>query len=230
MKVPIYYLNGEMAVEEKDEESADSYWGRSYHELKEMIGKQDIISFDIFDTLVMRKVMLPMDVFRLVEICLDKKRQDKTDFMTIRKKASGSLLNPTLDEIYLKMSDLTGKSQEEMERWKKAEIDMEDKLLTFREDMVHLCKEVMAEKEVYFISDMYYSSERLQDILWKICRIHVDKSRIIVSCEQRKTKQEGSLWEYYRKNIVGEKRHYILATMKYRISKERESMVLIHIM
>lgn len=205
-KVPIYYLNGEMAVEEKDEESADSYWGRSYHELKEMIGKQDIISFDIFDTLVMRKVMLPMDVFRLVEICLDKKRQDKTDFMTIRKKASGSLLNPTLDEIYLKMSDLTGKSQEEMERWKKAEIDMEDKLLTFREDMVHLCKEVMAEKEVYFISDMYYSSERLQDILWKICRIHVDKSRIIVSCEQRKTKQEGSLWEYYRKNIVGEKK------------------------
>ena len=205
-EIPIYYLNGEMAVEEKDEEASDTYWDRSYNELKKMISEQDIISFDIFDTLVMRKVMLPMDVFRLAEIRLDKERPDKTDFMTVRKKASGLLTDPTLDEIYLKMSELTGKPQEELEKWKKKEIDTEEKLLISREDMVQLCRETLEEKEVYFISDMYYSSEILQEILWKICRLHVDKNRIIVSCEQKKTKQDGSLWEYYKKNIAGEKR------------------------
>ena len=115
--------------------------------------------------------------------------------MTVRKKASGLLTDPTLDEIYLKMSELTGKPQEELEKWKKKEIDTEEKLLISREDMVQLCRETLEEKEVYFISDMYYSSERLQEILWKICRLHVDKNRIIVSCEQKKTKQDGSLWE-----------------------------------
>lgn len=205
-EIPIYYLNGEIAAEEKTEETDDPYWDKSYHELKKMISGQDIISFDIFDTLVMRKVMLPMDVFRLAEMRLDKERQDKTDFMAIRKKASGTLLNPTLDEIYLKMSELMGKTQKEMERWKKTEIDTEEKLLLPREDVVHLCREAMEEKEVYFISDMYYPGEILQEILWKVCRIHVDKNQIIVSCEQKRTKQEGSLWEYYKKNIVGGKK------------------------
>ncbi len=204
--IPIYFLNGELAEEHPDESADDLYWDKSYAQLKELIEKYDIISFDIFDTLIMRKVMLPMDIFRLTEARLNRAKRKKTGFMAARKHASALLTEPALDEIYAKMSELTGKSQVELEEWKQAELDTEKRLLTEREEMAGLCRETMLKKDVYFISDMYYSSEMLQQILCEVCGISTCKEQIIVSCEWKKTKQEGSLWEYYKNNLVGERK------------------------
>jgi len=200
--IPVYFLDGKLAEERLDEETDELYWNKSYKQLKRLIREYDIISFDIFDTLVMRKVMLNMDVFRLIEAGIDREEQEKTGFMSVRKIASALLETPTLDEIYEKMSKLTGNSLEKMEKWKRAELDTEKKLLTVREDMARLCRETMREKKVYFISDMYYSGSVLQQILTEVCGIPACKEQIIVSCEQKKTKQEGSLWEYYKNNVV----------------------------
>lgn len=202
--VPVYFLNGERAKECLDVKNDDSYWNKSYAELRNLIEQHDIVSFDIFDTLVMRKVMFPIDLFRLTEQQLDKVMGTKTKFMAIRKKASSMLECPTLDEIYMKMSELTGMSKGEMERWKKEEIEIEKKLLSARKDMVCLCKEVMVDKPVYFISDMYYSSEILREILGEI-GLWIDQKQIIVSCEQKSTKEDGKLWRYY-KNIIGDRK------------------------
>lgn len=203
--IPIYFLNGELAKEYSDEEKDEPYWNKSYNELRKLIDQYDIISFDVFDTLVMRKVMMPIDVFRLVEIQLDNEKKTKTNYMMIRKKSSALLQEPTLDEIYVKMSELTGLPQEEIENWKRREIETEKSLLVAREDIIQLCKEVIAEKSIYFITDMYYSSEILQNIL-EYVGLKVNQEQIIVSCEQRKTKDDGGLWDYYKKNIVGEKK------------------------
>lgn len=199
--IPIYFLNGELAQEQINELPDDPYWNKSFEELRKIIDKYDIVSFDIFDTLVMRKVMFPIDIFRLTEIQLDRISGTKTDFTTIRKKAAAMLENPTLDEIYIKMQEFTQKSKAELEKWKKKEIDTEKILLAARNDMVSLCKRAMENKQVFFVSDMYYSSEVLQEILEKV-GILAEQKQIIVSCEQKKTKEDGTLWNYYKKNIV----------------------------
>lgn len=44
----------------------NGYWKSSYKELKDKIDRADAVSFDIFDTLIMRKIFSPEDVFRLL--------------------------------------------------------------------------------------------------------------------------------------------------------------------
>ena len=65
------------------------------------IEKHDIISFDIFDTLVMRKVYYNKDVFRLMALQLDPVWG--IDFFSVRTEAEQVLSRetyPYIEEIY----------------------------------------------------------------------------------------------------------------------------------
>ena len=66
--VPVYYADGRIAsLSNKDTRyEQNKYWESSYKELKNKIDKADIVSFDIFDTLIMRKVFSPEDVVQTV--------------------------------------------------------------------------------------------------------------------------------------------------------------------
>ena len=46
-------------------------------ELKQLIDENEVISFDIFDTLLLRNVHQPSDIFRIVEKCVEKRYQIK---------------------------------------------------------------------------------------------------------------------------------------------------------
>ena len=62
--------------------------------------KFNIISFDIFDTLLKRDVMSPSDVFKIVEIDFDKKFNKKSDFAKKRQEAEElARKNSKYDEI-----------------------------------------------------------------------------------------------------------------------------------
>lgn len=204
-KLPIYFLNGQRASEYKEASYEwNSYWNQSYQELKETALKYDVISFDIFDTLIMRKVMFPIDVFHLTESKLGLILDDDIDYIAVRKKASSLLIEPTLDEIYVKITELTGRSILEVNEWKAVEILTERQLLTARKDMIMLCKELMAVKQVFFISDMYYTSDILRNFL-REAGLEVEKQQIIVSCERKKTKESGELWKYFKTEILRNK-------------------------
>lgn len=203
--IPIYFLNGELAIEQIKDRTNEQYWKTSMKQLKVLIDKHEVVSFDIFDTLVMRKVLFPIDIFRLTEIQLDRLYGIKTDFTSIRKRAAAMLNIPTLDEIYKKILEITQKSIEEIKKWKEIEIETEKRLLTKRADMVQLCNETMKKKQVFFISDMYYPREILKDLLNRI-GLRVEEKQIIVSCEQKKTKEDGSLWDYYIQDVIRKKK------------------------
>lgn len=66
--IPVYYADGRLAcLSDKDKSyEQNEYWKSSYEELKDKIDQADIVSFDIFDTLIMRKIFSPEDVFRLL--------------------------------------------------------------------------------------------------------------------------------------------------------------------
>lgn len=199
--IPVYFRNGEKAEKSVCSEFRNlEYWNTAYEDLEQKILEFDVISFDIFDTLVMRKVLDPIDVLRLTERKIKQRMKIDIEFVSCRKRAAALLIEPTWDDIYKKIQELTGFAEEVCQAMKQCEWETELSLLIGREDIVSLCKRAQEKKDVYFVSDMYYSSNMLSDILHHV-GIEADPSRILVSCEWRESKENGVLWEHY-KNLV----------------------------
>lgn len=203
-KIPIYYCNGQRAERISDLPSIE-YWNKSYKELRELLNEYHVISFDIFDTLVMRKILLPTDVFRLTEQRMRGKIPKNMSFVELRRQAGVLLPEADLDELYDKILELSDMAPSLINEIKYCEIEVDRHLITGRNDMISLCIEIMKSKEVYFVSDMYYSSEFLQEIL-RDQGLLVDQKQIIVSCEHKKSKADGTLWEYVAAHVIGRKK------------------------
>lgn len=72
IKGDVYYRNGQKAYLDNTLKCDANleYWRSGKEELLQKINEYSTISFDIFDTLLTRKVYLPADVFSLVELRL----------------------------------------------------------------------------------------------------------------------------------------------------------------
>lgn len=202
-KIPIYFRNGVRASKGFLHENEDNpYWGKNYTELEKKIEQYEVISFDVFDTLVMRKVYFSTDIFHIVEKKLRSELGENFPFFEIRKKAASVCDNATIDEIYEEIEKNQNWDCELTEKVKQCEIDVEKQFVVPRRDMVRLYNSIKSAKEVYFISDMYLSKNILVDILGK-CGIIIPRDKIIVSCDYKRSKEDGSLWKYYEENLIG---------------------------
>lgn len=202
-KTPIFTRNGKIASNDIEEAQRYSdYWNENAVHLENEINKYEVVSFDIFDTLVMRRIHNPNDVFKLVELKLKKEFGEVFSYVDLRNQAITFLEEPTLDEIFEKVKDLTGWSEKKVERIKQCEISMDTQLITARKEMVEICNKALEAKDVYFISDMYYPADVLFEILQEKGVCIKEKEKIIVSCNHRMSKQQGRLWEFYNENFV----------------------------
>lgn len=164
------------------------------------VEKHDVISFDIFDTLVMRNVYYNKDVFRLMALQLDPVWG--IDFFSVRTEAEQVLSReryPYIEEIYDYISDkcpcLKGKEEELI----RLEIQMETDLILPRHDVVavfELAKKL--KKRVYIVSDMYMHHDTLAAILEKNGITGYEK--LLVSSEYNSSKPQH-LFEHYLKEI-----------------------------
>ena len=203
INIPVYFLNGEIAKDDViNQYEYNPYWNNNINELEEKIREYDVVSFDIFDTLIMRKIYLPQDVFKLVEFRLKKEYSIDIDFYKIRLETSLTCndRNLSLDEVYREMNLTWQLPVETLELVRQLEINTEKSLCVPRKDMVALCNSVAEDKEVYLISDMYFSSEVIAQIL-KLCGVN-NTVRIIISSEIKKNKKSGELWKYYTQNVL----------------------------
>ena len=66
---------------------AGRYFRKNEHELKQLVSQYDAVSFDLFDTLIMRKTLEPADVFDIVEDRIEKKGITINRFKIIRREA-----------------------------------------------------------------------------------------------------------------------------------------------
>lgn len=168
--------------------------------LVEEIEKHDIISFDIFDTLVMRSVYYNKDVFRIMAQQLDPVWG--IDFFAVRTEAEWVLSQetyPYIEEIYGYISEkypcLKGHEQELIER----EIQLETDLILPRYEVVemfYLAQKL--QKQVYIVSDMYMHHDTLAAILEK--KGITGFQKLLVSSEYNSSKPQH-LFEYYLKEI-----------------------------
>jgi predicted HAD superfamily hydrolase len=174
--------------------------GYSWAVLMKEIEKHDIISFDIFDTLVMRNVYCNKDVFRIMAKQID--AVWGIDFFAVRTEAESVLSQetyPYIEEIYAYISEkcpcLKGHEQELIDR----EIALETELILPRQDVVDAFYEAQKQqKKVYIVSDMYMHHDTLAAILEKNGITGYEK--LLVSSEYGSSKPQH-LFEHYLREI-----------------------------
>jgi len=168
------------------------YWDRSFEDLKTAVAQHDIISFDIFDTLIGRRVLQPQDVFALVEQELHEEGC-QAPFAKLRIRAEtlcGHMA--ALDDIYACLRE-AGIPGETCGDWRKRELAWERKVVFPREKMAELLLYAKKlGKRVFLTSDMYLPSEQLSELL-KLCGI-TGYDALLVSCEEKAEKSDGSLF------------------------------------
>lgn len=171
----------------------NEYFSKNEEELKQLIDKNEAISFDIFDTLIMRYTLFPEDVFEIIG-----RKINNNNFIKIRKQSVKDI-NATIFEIYDEYQKITGISDSEKEKLIKLEIETEKSLLVKRYKMVELFNYALSKnKKVYLISDMYFTKDILKDILDSLGI--VGYTDIFISCEYRLLKTQG-LFKKYKENV-----------------------------
>lgn len=149
--------------------------GATKAKLSELINEAEVVSFDLFDTLVMRRALSFDDVPELVNCKLEEQGIFIKDFCRRRiasEKKLSKEMAPTLTAIYDNMlaklddkSDIRNITAEELANleWK---IDYE--LLVPRQEVCDIFRKAVADKKaVYVVSDTYYSRNQLSEILSK---------------------------------------------------------------
>lgn len=199
--VPVYYADGRIAVlSDKDTRyEQKEYWESSYQELKDKIDKADIISFDIFDTLIMRKVFSPEDVFRLLGEKVRSELKLDCEIAYIRAQVAakcGPYAN--INEIYEQIKKCMNFTDENISDIMKMEKDIDLDLCIARRDITDLYEYCLTSgKEVYLVSDMYYTLDDINCILDKCGITPPDNEHIWVSCEKKYDKVSGTIWKEY---------------------------------
>lgn len=149
--------------------------GDTKAKLLSRIKEAEVVSFDLFDTLVMRRTLSSDDVTELVNCRLEERGIFIKDFGRRRiasEKELSKEMAPTLIQIYDDMlaklddkSDMKNITAEEMAdlEWK-----TDYALLIPRQEVCDIFRMAVADrKAVYVVSDTYYSREQLSEILSK---------------------------------------------------------------
>lgn len=158
--------------------------------LKNKIDSAKVVSFDIFDTLLIRPYVSPTDLFRHLELI------EKVPFFSmarqeaerVAREKNKDLEDITLDHIYNEIDDI-------YKPLKIKELDLERSVLHSNPEMVEVFEYAKkCRKIIVIISDMYLPYSFIKDILQK--NGYVDYDKLYISGEIGKTKHSGSLFEY----------------------------------
>ena len=148
------------------------------------------ISFDVFDTLLVRKTLFPRDVFSLTEIKAEQAGFELTGFAEARLLAEQDHPYANLDEIYEYLEDHFNWDEETMRQIKAIELSVEMDVIFPRTEVVELFQFAKREgKRVFLVSNMYLPEPVLRSILEENGITGYD--RLLVSCDCGKAKQSG---------------------------------------
>lgn len=197
-KIMTYDSGQDKFVYGNGKKNLNQYWIKNKDYLLNEINQYDVISFDIFDTLLMRKVVNPSTIFELVE-----KRLYKLDinysFVKYRRKAEKTLrisnqkIDYSIYDIYLEMKNISGITEEMMNLILDIEISLEKEFVVPRKEMLDIFNKIKENKTVILVSDMYLNTDIIEGLL--IQNGINGYNDIYISCEKQAKKEDGSLWK-----------------------------------
>lgn len=180
-------------------ESEQFYYkeGLSVERMVKELSAYEVVSFDIFDTLIFRPFSEPTDLFFFIGDklgAMDFKRirmemEHKARILNFKKHGSYEV---TLREIWDLIETETGISAEE---GMQVEIELEMKFCYANPFMLEVYNRMkQLGKKIIVISDMYLSEKYLRNLL--SVNGYDDIEHLYVSCEYRKNKGTGELFQY----------------------------------
>ena len=159
--------------------------GSTKKDLYSKIADADIISFDLFDTLVLRKLPSYTDVFEMVEIKLLEKGIHIPYFARLRLQAEKEISKhkaPNLIEIYDFVLKRLGGNFITAEELAQMEWEIDFSIMEQRLDVCNIFRRLISEnKTVVITTDIYYTNEQIQEILDRFSLVGAE--RVFVSCE-----------------------------------------------
>lgn len=173
--------------------------------LTAQIRKHEIISFDIFDTLLFRPFKSPSDMFDLMADEVNRLTgQNSMKFKDLRRECEKLAFEAALsrsegeshiDEIYEHFQVLTNCSAEQAQQVKALEMQLEYELLYERKTAKTAFNQAISMgKRVIVISDMYLPKDFLERILHK--NGYRGYERIFVSSDAKVKKHSGKLFDH----------------------------------
>jgi len=149
----------------------DQYFNKSYEGFKNIIHSKTIkvIGFDLFDTLITRPLLDPESIKKIVSLRIGeqagelyKKFRQLAEIQARQKKGS----DVNIDEIYIELGALTALNQEQLEKIKTVEIEIEICILQPREESLELFNDaIKSGKKIAIISDTFLPLSIIQKIL-----------------------------------------------------------------
>lgn len=164
--------------------------------------KIKIVSFDVFDTLILRPFLKPTDLFVIMNNDFKKLMPDSSESFTVIRMASekSARINSengeiTLDEIYDEMTESFQVSKEIADKMKKLEITLEINGCYARKTGLMLFNHaVQSGKKIILATDMYLPENIIAQILEKSGYKGYEK--IFLSCVLNKNKCTGSMYHH----------------------------------
>jgi len=163
-------------------------------------GSADVVSFDIFDTLLLRAVATPDSAFLLLEERIARELGIDA-FMDKRKAAEAALRRQktggdvSIREIYAEISRQFGIPPPVAAECLRTELEGERALLRPRPEVVCAAREMKrAGKRVILVSDMYLQEQDLRDLLSANGIDFYDA--LYVSSEVGLRKDHGTMWDH----------------------------------
>lgn len=207
-EIDVYYMNGLKPAKEFDWDEGKTDWEQSAERFLETAMQYDVISFDLFDTLVMRKCLFPDEVFKLAEKRAKESGIVLEEFSKRRRKAEKELYHRgqlfyNLDDIYNILGEKYKLDDNCIGRIKQLELELELELSIPRTDVAECFRILLdAGKKTVIVSDMYLSGRQIQRLLRK-CGIR--SSEVYVSNECKASKYIGTMFTWLQEKYRGKK-------------------------
>ncbi|WP_158774125.1 rhamnan synthesis F family protein [Cobetia sp. L2A1] len=193
-----------------------SYITASYHGSIEQhlpaIQSHQIISFDVFDTLVRRE----FTVADYAKLKLGKWLVEQGvvtsahDFVALRNKAEFTLRKRAsfqgdirIDAIYDELADVLKVTKDVAQGWMKREFELDLAMIQPKDEMVELFNHLGSSGHVlWVISDTYYTRDQVGLMLRKagVAAAY----RLMVSSEEGKRKDSGTMWAMVKEDLANE--------------------------
>lgn len=171
----------------------------SKDKILKIINHYDVVSFDIFDTLICRKAYNPDDIFYKIE------EQTKVkNYIKYRKEAelkAREIYNRDVNiyEIYDQLQKILKLSDKDKNKYLNYEIDIELDLCYPRQEMLEFIKSIKNKKKIILVSDMYLTKSIIEKMLIK-CGYKDLYEKFYVSNEYNARKDTGELFDIVSKD------------------------------
>lgn len=200
-KIAFHNANDKVVILDKTVKAFKQYFNLDVNLVKDYLMQYEIITFDIFDTLITRCVYKPDDVFHLMQKKIKRIYNIDLNFLELRKKAEAIAWDKkheycSINDIYAEFDKVANVSKEMSIKFKEMEINTELSLCQPRRDMLNVFKYLKNQgKKIILISDMYLTSKEIGAMLEKCGYSGYDE--LWISCEKGARKDNNTIWKNF---------------------------------